>query len=216
VRSGLIIVSFAVPEESRPFEKRLPQHTPIRVVHTGIGPAKARETFSFLVEPSRPALLISSGFAGALDPALVHGDIVFDCHTTPHLERILTAIGGRECIFAGVEQVATSSAEKAALRQATGANVVEMESVVLTGLCRDAGIPCATVRVISDVADEDLPLDFNRVISPNGRPIARALLAELAQNPARLSSLFRFRRRIRQASVRLADALQALLLRQAL
>ena len=43
-----------------------------------------------------------------------------------------------------------------------------MESAPLGKIARDRGVPFLVVRTISDLVDEDLPMDFNLFLQPSG------------------------------------------------
>ena len=65
----------------------------------------------------------------------------------------------------------------------------------------------ATVRVISDAANEDLPLDFNLVLDA-GQNLRRGKLAlALAKSPGKIGALLELRRQTRKAAERLAQVL---------
>ena len=91
------------------------------------------------------------------------------------------------------------------------ADAVEMESEVIQGICHERGIPCATVRVISDAAHEDLPLDFNQLAKPDLRLDYGKLLWAVAKAPGKIPALLRLQRNSTQAAQRLAEALVRLL-----
>jgi hypothetical protein len=82
-----------------------------------------------------------------------------------------------------------------------------MESRVIALVCREQGIPCATVRVISDDASQDLPLDFNQFLTPRGRFKWPKLLFNLARSPAKIGQLLQFRRQLQTAAVSLSNVL---------
>jgi len=104
-------------------------------------------------------------------------------------------------------RMAVTAAEKTALRRETGADAVEMESGSVHGLCRQHGVRCATVRVISDTADENLPLDFNVLTTPEMKMDSGKLALALAKSPGRIPSLLRLQRQTATAAEALAVAL---------
>ena len=93
----------------------------------------------------------------------------------------------------------------------TGADAVEMESEVIHAVCRECGIPCATVRVISDAASENLPLDFNALAKPDLSLDYGKLAWAVARSPGKIGALLKLQKRTRFAAERLADTLSKLL-----
>ena len=88
-----------------------------------------------------------------------------------------------------------------------------MESTTVRRLCLEAEIPSATLRVISDAADDELPLDFNRFVGHSGRFRFDRLMLALLLSPGRVRSLIRFQRQTQSAAGILAAALVTILSR---
>jgi len=103
--------------------------------------------------------------------------------------------------------VVVTAAQKRALHQATGADAAEMEAEAVRAVCRSLGLPSATVRAISDPADADLPVDFNRFMTNSHRLDYIRLLIWLATSPSRLKGVLRLRRQCRLAARNLGEVL---------
>jgi nucleoside phosphorylase len=178
---------------------------------TGMGRDNAAAEARAAIAHCRPARVITAGFAGGLDPQFHCGDILFDEDAGAGFAARLREQGARPARFHCHDRVAVSAAEKARLWQSSGADAVEMESSVIRSICRELNIPGATVRVISDAARQDLPLDFNALMTRDGRLDFLRLFQTLARHPGRIPALIEFQRQTSGAARRLDAALDALL-----
>jgi len=203
-----VLVCFAVRQEAAPFLRVTPELRDVRVVVTGMGRQNAERSIrSVLAQGTAPACVITSGFAGGLDPSLETGTVVFDADEGFAAVAALVAAGGRQARFHCAPEVAVTAEAKRELRAATGADAVEMESEVIRAACRERGVPGATVRVISDAADENLPLDFNALMTPDLEMDCGKLAWALAKSPGKVPELIRFQRRVKSAAAALARVL---------
>lgn len=203
------LVCFAVVQEARFFNaaKDLPG---LKALVTGMGAANASRAIERALEPSRPGWVLTSGFAGGLNPDLPVGAVVYDPEGAAPFAAVLSKLGARPASFHACSKIITSAREKRLLREQTGADAVEMESHVFRAICKQKGIPCATIRVISDSAGEDLPLDFNQLLTPRSTISYPKLLWTLACRPNCVPALMRFHQATKGAACELGRVLDGL------
>jgi adenosylhomocysteine nucleosidase len=204
-----IVVCFALAEEAGPFQK---QCGAVPVFFTGIGKANAEKALREYLKDHSPGFLLTCGFAGGLDPRLNIGDVVFETAngTGGKGEAVhakLIAAGAKPAKIYCADRIASTVAEKKKLREETGAEAAEMESGAIQAVCRERGIPCATVRVISDTANEDLPLDFNEFLTPDKKLDMSKLMMSVAMKPWKMGALMELQKKTKLAAERLSEVL---------
>ena len=146
--------------------------------------------------------IISTGFCGALDPALRIGEIVIDIAATQPRE----CRPARAWKILSMARVAVTSVEKCALHRETGAAAVEMEAAAIAEKAKEWGVPFYSIRAVSDTASEDMPLDFNLYRDAAGRfSRSRIALAAMARPFSAIPALLRLNRHCRIAAESLGD-----------
>ena len=188
----------------------------VTVLLTGMGRENATKAMSTIPLETYD-VCISTGLAGALDPHLKLGQIVVgpvavtrDRRHKPESDTGLVscAIACGACAvsaFLTSDTIVATADEKQSL--AASGSVVEMETSYILALAGQRKLPGVGVRAISDAADEDLPVDFDRILDSRGHVKMGGLLKELALHPHRLPLLVQFGRQSRAAAGSLADFL---------
>jgi adenosylhomocysteine nucleosidase len=205
--SAATLVCFAVEDERKFFKAFAGSHPQLRTLVTGMGARNAERSFRAAIIATKPELVLSCGFAGGLHPDLRSGDVVFFADAHPVLTPALLGAGARAVQFHCAERVATTVDEKRALRESTGADAVEMESQVICRICGEENIANVVVRVILDTANEDLPLDFNRLMTADQKINYLKLSLALMSSPAKVGALLALRRQSHAAAQTLAKVL---------
>jgi adenosylhomocysteine nucleosidase len=190
--------------------------------------ARANDGASFATrEGARaPQLVLTCGFAGGLNPNLKLGEVIFEIPNrrdefhesqtktgvrdsqSSSLRSELVSAGAKPAKFFCADRIAVAAAEKKKLREQTGADAVEMESAAIHAVCAERGISCATVRVISDTANEDLPLDFNALAKPDKNLDYGKLFAAIAKSPGKIGALIALQKKTKFAAEQLATVLE--------
>ena len=91
------------------------------------------------------------------------------------------------------------------------ADVVDMESFHIVHEFSLEAAPVTVIRAISDTADEDLPIDFSKVLTHTGRLRAAQLVKELVLHPTQIPHLIRFAKQSREAAKNLVNFLDVFL-----
>lgn len=188
------------------------------VMLTGIGwelPSQQIALQDVLKE--RPDVCISAGLAGGLKNSHRHGKVLVARRI--QLERNGRSVGSSAPLVSAAIQCGAEPVDafvtfsrivgKASRKQelADHGDAVEMESYHVLSTARVARVQTVSVRAISDTVDEDLPLDFGKVVDRRGHVLWTRMLREVGGHPRSIPGLIRFGEQSRRAAVKLADFL---------
>jgi adenosylhomocysteine nucleosidase len=225
----MIGITFALPSESSGLVRRLQavqrhgkllsgrmDSRDVTIVHTGVGARDCNERLEVLLHKTRPSLMISSGFAGAVAEQLRVGDLILarnfsDPAVLTRAERILRERRPRVVKLFTSTSIVDSIAERNEMARVAGAQAVDMETGAIADVCKVHAVPMLSLRVISDTASQPFPappsvlFDVERQQTNFGR-----LLVYLLRDPGSVWRLFRFGRQIARARASLTDAIIAL------
>ncbi|MCC6891082.1 MAG: phosphorylase [Hyphomicrobiales bacterium] len=181
-------------------EARLAAGPGVTTVMAGGDPARLRALLQARAQPDCRAV-ISVGIAGGLEPSLVPGDVIvatgvaapdrrhdatlavahrLAARLSRHPKRVVMAD------LAGVDSAVLSPDAKQALRRATGALAVDMESHVAADFAAHHRLPFAAVRVVCDPAHRALPELIATAVRPDGAVNLCGVIRSLWQRPMQL------------------------------
>jgi len=153
--------------------------------------------------------VVSFGIAGGLDRTLEPGTVVIARgvigarerwpshvaivrHWAHRLESRLERVVLAE--IAGVDAPVLTPADKRALRLATRAATVDLESHVAAEFAAARDLPFAAIRVVCDPAGRELPSLVGDALRPDGRVDLAAVFRHLVREPGQLKALPRLAR----------------------
>jgi len=194
----------------------------ILLAANGAGPKLAAQVVEIAVRAamvaelssSRLEAVVSTGFCGALDPALrEHQIVVVNEVRSPAGESFpCSPVQSQSEFVSGAllssDSVANDSAAKSALFR-EGTIAVDMEAAGVAARARKAGLPFACIKVVSDRADESFPFDLNAMRTPEGRIARGKIVVHALGHPNTVPALFRLKRRADDAAKALGEFLVA-------
>jgi adenosylhomocysteine nucleosidase len=230
----MIAVTFALPAESSGLQRRLQERKIVRqagqkimagriggravqILHTGVGKEMAQARLSQYLNTALPALLISSGFAGATRSHYRVNDLLLaENFCDPGLlaiaRRVLREQNVHTAKMLTVAKMIDSPAERQEVWEQHEAVAIDMETEAIATVCARRGLRMLSLRVLSDTPRYPFPLppevlfDIERQRTP-----ALRLIKYLIAHPAAVPRLLRFVQQIGQARRSLTGALVTVL-----
>src|SRR5262245_43492940 len=225
----MIAVTFALPAESSEFLRRLGNKAradrnrlrivqgtigdrTIEVIHTGVGEKICRERIGTFLQDQQFELLISAGFAGALNHELQINDLLvaknFSTIDLKQAHSSLSPLVIHPIDLLTVRALIDSSEERERMARESGASAVDMETEFIARACAVYGIPLLALRVITDTPTQPFPAPPSVLFDIQQQRTHIAALAKFfLLNPSRLANLIRFVSRIAGARTTLANVL---------
>ena len=205
---------------------------PLMLVQGGIGRNNAVKATSCLLEFTNVDLLISAGVAGGIRHGLNVGDLVvaervcysgqvdfdgeelqlesdFACkEEIVQLARQFSNDPESKMHFGNlltVDKVINQASTKKRIGEQNSFLAVEMESAAVAEVAYEKGVGFAAIRSISDDIDDDLHLDYDNMISDEGKVKVTNIALSVLKNPQKLTLLSRLNKQTRRASKNLAN-----------
>lgn len=132
----------------------------------GIGPEAARRAAEAIITLYRPGLVVSGGFAGALDPALQVGQILRPRYVIDASDGSRTDCGSGQGVLVSFADVANAE-QKARLGKAYAAQAVDMEAAAVARAAEAHALKFLACKVISDNSTSSLP-PISRFVGNDG------------------------------------------------
>jgi adenosylhomocysteine nucleosidase len=225
----MIAVTFALPAESSEFLRRLRNKSradrngittirgniddrAIEVLHTGVGEKVCRQRLGKFLEDQQFDLLISTGFAGALNDELQVGNLLlaknFSTIEPNEKHSSFSRLPIQTADLLTAPALIDSSDERTEIARISGVAAVDMETESIARACAAHGIPLLSLRVITDTPREPFPAPAHVLfdIAKQKTELAK-LVAFFLTHPNRIPRLVQFARRIANARKILATAL---------
>jgi len=189
----------------------------IHVLLTGMGKAACEKSLAWNMHAGKPDIVISSGLVGALKEDLKPGDVIVPERTrtlrndaSANSDSMLRERAVQQGALAietliTVDRIVQTAEEKA--RLAFFGQAVDMESAIIMSHFAVSGVPALAVRAVSDAAKEDLPIDFDRCLTPLGAIKLMSLVNAIVKRPGKLPNLIRFGKQSAEAAQKLAQFL---------
>lgn len=197
----------------------------VALLETGEGADNARGSLEAWFKQNRARAMVSIGFAGALSNALQAGDLVVvskvrdgvaqpDNALRSAAETVQIAkVPVHQGIAITTDEIIWQAESKRALAATLDEaeiGIVDMESTAIAGVCARAGLPFLIVRSITDLLDEDLPLNFNLYRGDDGQVDSARIVKAALLRPRALWGLMELRRRSELCAQRMAGFVRLL------
>ena len=182
----------------------------VLLVANGVGGHRAAAAVDAASTVFAPDHIVSTGFCGALDPALRLSNLVVAGCVASGARRIsvapitsaVSAVTGTVC---SIDHVAATAAEKNAL-YSQGAIAAEMEAAGVAERANSFGLPFSCVKVVTDLAGEDMANNFNKALRSDGHFATMHIFRDSLRHPGtRIPELIRLQRRCVRAARALGD-----------
>ncbi|MEM9399500.1 MAG: hypothetical protein AAF984_04775 [Verrucomicrobiota bacterium] len=162
----------------------------------GIGHALSEKNARLIMSRHPLHMVILAGFAGGLNENLHKGNVVVaNGYTLPETLAYLKMIPDFDIAdMCTVKEVVGTAEDKAELRKKSGCHLVDMETEGVAKVVNDFNVDFLAVRVISDTADENLPVNAlkHSYDYKKGRPNPLGLIIHCLFHPLDIMPLKKF------------------------
>ena len=198
----------------------LKTHSKLELLETGEGIVNVERHLEAWLETRKARTVLSIGFAGALSQSLKAGDLMIAEEvrnaSVPPDAKLLTAARrmstGDPWVHFGVALTCNEILWKAQSKRVLAESLtvgeigaVDMESNAIASVCGRRGLPFLVIRSITDLLDEDLPLDFNQFRNCDGRVDSKRVMKAALLRPGALRGLWQLRSRSQLCAERMAE-----------
>ena len=194
--------------------------TPVLVALSGVGIKRARNCTNTLIQRFNPKILVSAGFAGALNPKLKVGDLVIpDRVISLKLNRrihLASRLPYLACNYSNGGLLTENSfintkEKKLDLFIESSADIVDMETWGIAETAQEKNVNLVSVKVVSDTTGGSLPR-MEKIYDSDSKLDFYKSADYFKSNPLELFSYLKFRfLNTRKAGIRLNNFLELLI-----